>query len=306
MSAPRLLTVTSEPVTIDEAKRACGVDGTNAEPAPGVITVALTSPAAPGNVENGAHRYLATFVTADGETEAGAVSAAATVVDKTVNGKVALSAIPVGGAAVTARKIYRTIAGGSTYLLLATIADNTTTTYLDNVADASLGAQAPTVNTTDDPIFVRLISACRGMAEQETNRSLATKTWQMALDSFPAEIELPWSPLIAVTEISYVDPDGDSQVLAPSAYSVDAKSEPAWVLPAVDTDWPDTQEVANAVLVNYTTGYSDAALIPQSVRTWILAQVRHFYDNPGAMVGRDGAAVNPYLSGLLDSARVYA
>ena len=39
---------------------------------------------------------------------------------------------------VIARKIYRTKAGGSTYWLLATIADNTTTTYTDTAADASL------------------------------------------------------------------------------------------------------------------------------------------------------------------------
>ncbi len=46
----------------------------------------------------------------------------------------------------TERKIYRTIAGGSAFLLLATIADNSTTTFTDNVADGSLGAAAPTSN----------------------------------------------------------------------------------------------------------------------------------------------------------------
>ena len=34
----------------------------------------------------------------------------------------------------------RIISGGSTYYLLATIADNSTTIYTDNIADASLGA----------------------------------------------------------------------------------------------------------------------------------------------------------------------
>src|SRR6185312_4704952 len=98
----------SEPITVDEVKRYCRIDGTNAEPAPGAIAgVALASPAAPGNVDNGAHRYLATFLTAVGETDAGVVSAPVTVADKTVNGQVQLSGIPVGGSAVTGRKIYR-------------------------------------------------------------------------------------------------------------------------------------------------------------------------------------------------------
>jgi hypothetical protein len=63
--------------------------------------------------------------------------------------QVALSGIPVGAASVTARKIYRTVAGGAApYKLLATLADNVTTTYLDALADASLGANAPSGDTS--------------------------------------------------------------------------------------------------------------------------------------------------------------
>ena len=133
---------TVEPVTLAEVMAHLRLDASNQEQAPGAPTVALIVPAAAGNVDNGAHRYLVTFVTADGETEAGTPSAAVTVTDKSVNGKVTVSAIPLGGGAVTARKLYRTVAGGSTYLLLATLADNTTTTYTDNIADAGLGAGA--------------------------------------------------------------------------------------------------------------------------------------------------------------------
>ena len=63
------------------------------------------------------------------------------------NSQVALTAIPVGSTGVTSRKLYRTVAGGSALLLLTTIADNTTTTYTDSTADASLGAAALTVGT---------------------------------------------------------------------------------------------------------------------------------------------------------------
>jgi hypothetical protein len=60
--------------------------------------------------------------------------------------QIPLTAIPLGGSLVTARKIYRTAAGASQLKLLATIADNVTTTYVDAAADAALGANAPTVN----------------------------------------------------------------------------------------------------------------------------------------------------------------
>tara|TARA_R110000868_G_scaffold62962_3_gene189962 strand:- start:16265 stop:18166 length:1902 start_codon:yes stop_codon:yes gene_type:complete len=59
-----------------------------------------------------------------------------------------ISAIPVAPTSfgVGSRRLYRTAAGGSTFKLVTTIADNTTTTFDDNVADASLGANAPTDN----------------------------------------------------------------------------------------------------------------------------------------------------------------
>lgn len=66
----------------------------------------------------------------------------------TVANQVSLSSIPIGGASVTSRKVWRTAAGGSQLKLLTTIADNATTTYSDSTADASLGANVPTSDTS--------------------------------------------------------------------------------------------------------------------------------------------------------------
>ena len=116
--------------------------------APGALTAALAGSGA-GNVEDGDHYYKVTYVTLEGETEAGTASAVLTVADKSTNGQVSLTAIPTSSdSRVTARKVYRTKAGASTYYLLTTISDNSTTTYTDNTADASLGAEAPYINTT--------------------------------------------------------------------------------------------------------------------------------------------------------------
>lgn len=52
---------------------------------------------------------------------------------------------------VTSRKIYRWSAAQPTYRLLATIADNTTTIYNDNVADAAISAAA-TISLTGTPL----------------------------------------------------------------------------------------------------------------------------------------------------------
>jgi len=60
----------------------------------------------------------------------------------------ALSSIPTGPSGTIARKIYRTLAGGSIYYLLTTLADNVTLTYTDNKADTELGAESAPTTTT--------------------------------------------------------------------------------------------------------------------------------------------------------------
>lgn len=299
----------TEPVTIAEVKAFARIDASNTEPAPGAITAALISPAVAGNVDNGAHRYLATFVTADGETEAGTVSSAVTVADKTVNGKISLTAIPLGGSLVTSRKLYRTAAAGSTYLLLATIADNTTTIYTDNTADSGLGAGAPSTNTTTDPLLGLLIASARAAAEQELRRYLVTQTIDARLDAFPSplyEIRLP--PLQSVTSISYVDSDGVTQTLSASLYDVDAAGKPARVSPSYGNAWPSTRPQQNAVTVRFLAGYGAAAAVPQCVKQWMLLQIKTAWDNRDRLaVGGTGLVLMPssYVDGLLDPERVH-
>lgn len=59
-------------------------------------------------------------------------------------GKGNVTSIAVGPTGTTERKLYRTVKNGATFKLVTTIADNSTTTYLDNIADLSLGADLPT------------------------------------------------------------------------------------------------------------------------------------------------------------------
>lgn len=108
-------------------------------------TVTATAGSATGSLDATAvYGYKVTYVSQFGETDA---STAATVTT-TSSGSVNLTAIPISTSInVIARKLYRTIGGGSSYLLLDTIADNVTTTYTDTKIDSALGAAAPTLNT---------------------------------------------------------------------------------------------------------------------------------------------------------------
>jgi len=100
----------------------------------------------------GTYQYRVTFITADGETEAGNISTPAIVVS---NQGISLTNIPLGSSACVARKIYRNTNGGSVVVmkLVDTINDNTTTTYTDIKPDASLGATISYINTTGGTIY---------------------------------------------------------------------------------------------------------------------------------------------------------
>ena len=100
----------------------------------------------------GTYKAKVTFVNEWGaESNAGPASGEITVATK----KIDWTNIPVGGAGITARKLYRTKDGGSEYFLVTTIENNTATTYTgDNVADANLITPMP--RTTDSPTEYRL------------------------------------------------------------------------------------------------------------------------------------------------------
>ena len=121
-----------------------------------------------GNVDAGTHSYVVTFVTALGETLAGAASNSVTAVPSTVN----LTAIPTGGTGVTARNVYRSKAGNDVtgpWLLLTAINDDTTTTYTDNTADAALGTTAPIAS-------INLSNAGAGQNGLDTATAVGTVT----------------------------------------------------------------------------------------------------------------------------------
>lgn len=112
-------------------------------PAP-TTTMSVASNGA-GNL-TGDYRYKVAFV--NSASVFGDVSPATATFTVSATGQNRLTSIPVAPQShgVSARRIYRTDAGGIVYKFIATISDNTTTTYDDNVASSAAGSAAPTDN----------------------------------------------------------------------------------------------------------------------------------------------------------------
>ncbi len=103
-------------------------------------TLHLLAPSS-GN-QTGVYKYKVAFVTNDSQT-----NPSTQTVQTVLNGderSLKLENIPLSPTnEVIGRKIYRSLAGSNNYYLLATLTDNTTTTYIDNLADNLLYQNDP-------------------------------------------------------------------------------------------------------------------------------------------------------------------
>jgi uncharacterized phiE125 gp8 family phage protein len=124
-----------------------------------------------------------------------------------------------------------------------------------------------------------LIPAATQFAESETDRQLITATWTLYLDAFPCyghKIELPKPPLKTVTSVKYYDTAGVLQTWAAAGnYSVQAPAGPfadcGYILPAYAVVYPVTQSRADAVEIEFTSGYGDTfASVPPLIRAAML------------------------------------
>lgn len=118
---------------------------------------AILSTQAGSGLSIGTYQYAVTLLSQGGETPPSPIS---TITTTSGNTRINLTSIPLGAAqptiagiatnTVIGRNIYRTLVGGSTLFLLATIPDNSTTTYLDSAPDSTLNnmPSPPTLNTS--------------------------------------------------------------------------------------------------------------------------------------------------------------
>lgn len=116
-------------------------------------TVAL---AAGSTLGIGVYQYEVTFIK-QGASGESAPSPVASITTTSGNQAVNVSAIPLGPTGTSARRLYRTLVGGSTFYLVTQIGDNTSTTYADTRTDAQISPNAVAPPTYRDSFGGRLI-----------------------------------------------------------------------------------------------------------------------------------------------------
>lgn len=158
----------------------------------------------------------------------------------------------------------------------------------------------------DDALITDIIlPAAAAYAEQVNDRAYGSQTLELALDEFPSQvaIALPRGPVTGITSVKYIDTLGAEITLDSSAYSLDDYSDPAWLTPAVNTDWPDTLATVNAVKIRYVAG---AAAVPATVAQAIAWLVGNGYENRQSASPGSWTELPIGVRAMLDTDRSYA
>lgn len=151
----------------------------------------VSAAGAAGLLDGTGYTWRVTFVHPLGETEGGTVSTPSLAL-ALLKGE--LTSIPVSPVhAVTARNIYRNASAGIQHKLVGTISDNLTTTFSDNVADGSLGANVPTAASGaisglelfpedfHEEIFVKGIATDFARPQGDVREVTFGKEWELAV-----------------------------------------------------------------------------------------------------------------------------
>lgn len=144
--------------------------------------------------------------------------------------------------------------------------------------------------TRDNVITARIVSA-RRWAESHCRRAFVTQTWYLYADEFADTYDL-LADLQSVSSVKYYDTDGTLQTLAADQYLVDTVNSRLY--PAYGVTWPSTRDRANAVVIEFISGYGLAVSVPHDIKEAIMFIVGHWENYQSSIEGAVRISTIPY------------
>jgi uncharacterized phiE125 gp8 family phage protein len=162
------------------------------------------------------------------------------------------------------------------------------------------------IEGTQDDLFVEgLIKAAVDKFQKNTCRQLVTGTYDLFLDEFTDPIEIPYSPLIDITDIHYFDSDGVDTLLPATVYEASTYSEPGIVRRKYGQYWPGVRCHPESIRIRFRAGYGTAANVPEAIKAALKILVGHWFENrePGT-TGTIYSEIPETLQALIDLYKV--
>lgn len=132
---------------------------------------------------------------------------------------------------------------------------------------------------SEQSLVTSMITAARLVVEEHTGRPLISQIWAMQFDKDELSTlvrNINKAPLLSVEDIKYYDSANTLQTLSPSSWEADIYGNPArFRLKTV----PQVYDRMNALQVNFTCGYANAASVPQDIKAAMYFILGHIYEN---------------------------
>lgn len=110
-------------------------------------------------------------------------------------------------------------------------------------------------------------------------RAMITQTWRQYLPASPGRVALLMPSVQSVTAIGYFDADNTQQAATLSDFNVFGPADRTTVEPKPNAAWPVAFERPDAIWVDFTAGYGDAASdVPDPLKHAIKMLVSHWYE----------------------------
>lgn len=144
----------------------------------------------------------------------------------------------------------------------------------------------------EDNLIESLIIEAREYCENYTEKPFITQTRTKFLSCFDPIVEL--SPnLQQVSEIRYIDQQGQSQVLPDTDYMISKSGLYGSVYPVHDKSWPSVLHKIDAIEIDFTCGFGDSGDVPNTLKRAMFLLIDHWYTNRSAVTVGVNAAETP-------------
>lgn len=162
--------------------------------------------------------------------------------------------------------------------LIHTRASLVTPPASEPVSVADVKAHARITETAEDALIGNWITAARQHLESTIGRAFITQTWDVYYDTFAEALLLPYSPLGAITTVTYYDAAGTQQTLSTSVYEAVELWHVARVREKYGQYFPTTRGGNDDVTVRYTCGFgATAASVPAPLKQALTLLAAEFY-----------------------------
>jgi uncharacterized phiE125 gp8 family phage protein len=144
---------------------------------------------------------------------------------------------------------------------------------------AEAKAHLRVTDTAENDLITALVAAACAAVGEESGRTLATETWEIADHGFDGLVKLPKSPVLALTSVKYyVDDTLTTATLAD--YRLYLADDYTHVGPVELASWPISQTRPDGTVIRFTAGYSS---LPVVLKHAVLLTVGHWFANREAV-----------------------